>query len=127
QEEVIFEYALCHRCAKNLRQELSKDSLQTMKRALQQSSVRKTVDQCRVCELPRHDLLSYTIVGMCLGSDMLYHDVPILLCEPCLEDIVANFSQQTKDTLDDFQDRNFPGPPGLEEDLPKPKRKVVLV
>lgn len=126
-DEVIYEYALCEGCAKSLKGEMSKESTKYLKKALKGPVLKTTTDGCRVCGLPKHELPSYNIVGACLGNEMLFWDVPILICEPCLEVITEGLSQKTKDILDDFEERNFPGPPEMEIDLPKPRRKVVVL
>lgn len=125
--EVIYEYALCNECARDLRGEMSRDSLKHLKKALRKPRLKSTIDGCRVCGLPKHELPSYTIVGSCLGGDMLFWDVPVLICEPCLESITEGLSKKTRDILEDFEERNFPGPPEMEIDLPRPKRKVLIV
>lgn len=125
--EVIIEYALCDECGKSLRKEMSKESTKYLKKALRRSVLKTTTDGCRSCGIPKHELPSYTIVGACVGDSMLFWNVPILICEPCLEVISEGLSKETRDMMDDFEERNFPGPPELELDLPRPKRKVVLL
>ena len=126
-DEVIYEYALCDDCCEDLRSEMSKESMKHLKRALRRPLLKTTIEGCRCCGLPKHELLSYTIVGSCLGSEMIFWNVPVLICDDCLEAITEGLSKQTRDILDDFEERNFPGPPGMEVDLPKTKRKVMLV
>lgn len=126
-DEVIIEYALCDDCSKGLRTEMSKESAKYLKRALRRPVLKATTDGCRCCGLPKHELPSYTIVGACMGTSMLFWNVPILICSPCLEAISEGLSKETRDMMDDFEERNFPGPPEFELDLPQPKRKVVLL
>ena len=126
-DEVIYEYALCDDCSKDLRGEMSKESTKYLKKAMKRPLLKTTTDGCRICALPKHELPSYTIVGACMGADMLFWNVPILICEPCLELISEGLSKETKDILDDFEERNFPGPPEMEIDLPKPRRKVAVL
>lgn len=122
-DEVIYEYALCDDCCKGLRKQLSKDSLKHIRRSLKRPLLKATIDGCRICALPRHELPSHVIVGSCVGDQMLFLGVPILLCEPCLETISEGLSKETQDILDDFEERNFPGPPEMALDLPEPTRK----
>ena len=126
-DEVVYEYALCDKCSKDLGGELSKESTKHLKKTLRRPILKGTIDGCRKCGIPRHELPSYSIVGACLGQEMIFWNVPILICEPCLELITEGLSKQTRDVLDDFEERNFPGPPEMELDLPRPKRKVILL
>ncbi len=125
--EVLYEYALCHDCGLDLRGEISKESMRHMKRAFRGPKLKTTTDGCRACGLPKHELPSYTIVGSCMGAEMVFWNVPILICEPCIEAMSEGLSQETKDVLDDFEERNFPGPPEMELDLPQPKRRKVVL
>lgn len=125
--EVIYEYALCGDCCKSMKGEMSKESTKHLKKSLKRPILKTTIDGCRCCGIPKHELPSYTIVGSCLGNDMIFWNVPVLICEPCLETISEGLSKQTRDMLDDFEQRNFPGPPEFEIDLPQPRKKVVLI
>ncbi|MEM7396573.1 MAG: hypothetical protein AAF492_29940 [Verrucomicrobiota bacterium] len=126
-DEVVYEFALCDACCKDLRNDLSKESRRFIEHSLKRPLLKATTEGCRICGLPRHELPSYVLVGACLGTDMIFWNVPFLLCDPCLEKISTGLSRQTRDVLDDFEERNFPGPPEMEIDLPKPKRKPVLI
>ena len=126
ENEVIFEYAMCEDCAKGFRCELSKESLKHVKRMLRRPKMKETTDGCRMCALPRHELLSYTIIGSCVGPTMMYWSFPMLICGDCMEKILEGLSKQSRDAFDDFEERNFPGPPASELDIPRPKR-VMLV
>lgn len=128
-DEVVYEYALCNDCAQNLSGEMSKDSTKHLKRCLKRPILKATIDGCRICGLPRDELPSYAMVGGCLGDEMIFWNVPILICEPCLETVYEGLSKKTRDIMDDFEERNFPGPPEMELDLPEPspRRKVVII
>ncbi|MDF1751342.1 MAG: hypothetical protein P1U89_01065 [Verrucomicrobiales bacterium] len=125
--EVIYEYALCDSCCKDLRGEMSKESMKHLKKALKRPVLKTTIDGCRCCGIPRSELPGFTIVGACVGNHMIFWDAPVLICDPCLETISEGLSKQTRDLLDDFEVRNFPGPPEMEIDLPKTRRKVVVI
>ncbi|MDF1810639.1 MAG: hypothetical protein P1V20_00425 [Verrucomicrobiales bacterium] len=126
-DELIYEYALCESCCRDLRGEMSKESMKYLKKALRKPVLKTTIDGCRCCGLPRLELPGYTLIGSCLGREMIFWNVPVLICEPCLAIIAEGLSKQTRDIMDDFEERNFPGPPEAEIDLPKPRRKVVLM
>lgn len=118
QSEVIYEYALCQNCAGNMQEELSKESKKSVRRYIKKHRrVKQDFSRCNFCLIDRDELLGYNLMGACIGYSMLHFNVPMLICEDCLEGLTAELSEQTRKRLDRFQDEFFPGPPGEVEDI----------
>ena len=125
--EVIYEYALCVDCGKNLKDDLSKESMKAVKRFLRRNRVvKETLEACSCCGLPKHELPSYQIVGQFSGDEMLNWNLPLLICEACVEELSEQLSKQTRDRLDGFLDEHFPGPPEMDVPLPTRSRPILI-
>ncbi len=125
--EVIYEYALCVECAGKLRQELSTESRKAIKRYLRRHRVvKQTLESCGCCGLPREELPSYQIIGQFSGEEMLNWNLPMLICESCVEDLAEHLSKQTRDRLDGFLDEHFPGPPEMDVPIPTRTRPILI-
>ncbi|MCB1229883.1 MAG: hypothetical protein KDN19_06435 [Verrucomicrobiae bacterium] len=125
--EVIYEYALCVECAKKLREELSRESKKAIKRYLRRNrTVKQTLEACTCCRLPKEELPSYQIIGQFSGEEMLNWNLPMLICEPCVDGLAEHLSKQTRDRLDGFLDEHFPGPPEMDVPLPTRSRPVLI-
>lgn len=112
--ETLGELALCLRCGRRILNELSTDSMSSM-RAFFDAHYHVSVDlwHCHFCGRTRRARKPHTLVALCEKAHLL-HPV-IVLCGCCGEDLQASISQKSSEALADFIRRTFPGvPDGLE-------------
>ncbi len=108
-KEVVFEYAICLDCGKNLMKEFSKESSaaseEYMVKHYQPSS---DWEECHLCQSSSEEFSEYSVRAMCQGSQMLAF---IVICHKCMEKMQELISEQTRKTMGDFIENNFPGIP----------------
>jgi len=114
QGEVIFEYALCMRCAEILMHEFSEESLRNIAEYLEREElelgVLEDTTACHRCG--RRDSTfaeEYTVTGMLIGTSLMMG--PLMVCAPCLEGMESVLSKQTREAHGHFIEKNFPGVP----------------
>ncbi len=109
-KEVVFEMAVCQKCAEATAREFSEESMDALKGFLLSNfkPARETV-HCHFCGFPRALTSGYTIVGACKASCLLVP--PIVLCDRCSEKLQAGLSRKTREAQQDFVENNFPGVP----------------
>ncbi|MCP5541992.1 MAG: hypothetical protein H7A52_17755 [Akkermansiaceae bacterium] len=118
ESEVLFEYALCLPCLKNLYEESSEESRERLMR-FQMERYREVsgFEECVFCDTwrPGEGRAEYGLIGICLGLDLLESN---LVCGGCMEAMSALVSEQTRKSWDRFVEENFPGVPAGFEPMP---------
>ena len=112
--EVVFELAVCARCAMETMREFSEESLariQTFLSKRYRPSLR--LDHCHFCRKALDEGTDHEIGAPCMGSGLLRPVV--LICAECSRSSQENLSQKTRNTWKDFVDRNIPGVPDALE------------
>ena len=120
RDEVVMEFAMCVECALDLRAEISEESYQRMSQFMEENrKLSQTYEQCNFCGTPRSECQEFTIAAACLGTEMIIHEYPLMVCGQCHSKLDVLLSKQTRDTFDGFIGEHFPGPPELEQPLPR--------
>ncbi len=130
--ELIFEYALCHRCQENLKSELSEKSIQNInmyyklyvdfeKRTEKiMSNSNKSVDiwisNCIITGTPIEEEEEFTIGGLFYNHKLVLDAMPFALSSKAIYEMQEILSKKTKEFLDGFQNEIFP--PEIREKLP---------
>jgi len=116
--EVIFEYALCVPCLKNMMEESSEESRERLMK-FQEENFRYVsgFDECALCDTSRDDpkVKEFGLVGMCQGTGLLDSN---MICGGCMEKMSELVSKQTRSSWDRFVEENFPGVPSDFEPMP---------
>lgn len=138
--DVIFEYAICIKCAERMRSAMSKESFSNLESYFAQNiNVEKRMNlmqthphqpdewmrECMVTGMQKNEMTEYQIFAHCKGTKLVMGQMPYLISGQTLEELSSLLSNETLDELDKFSTRHFGPPPGLEEDLPI--RRVVMV
>jgi hypothetical protein len=141
-EEVVFEFAICHRCNMKMHQEISEESRKIMEHYMQQHvgmnfarsndlATENELDfndwtrQCAATGKDASELDEYTIVAQGKGDKLQYGFLPMMLSFEVQDDLQEMLSEETKGFLDDFSKTHFSGPPGVEE-LIGPRRPFLV-
>lgn len=139
--DTVFEYAMCMKCAEEMTNSLSKESLERMESYftsnvnLQERMEWMMQDplpdpgqwlaHCAIKGTPVEELTEYQIVGHFKGESMLLSIFPYLLSGEAMDELAALLSNKTLDILDDFGGRHFGLPPEFS-DMPRPRFMPVL-
>ena len=108
--EVLFEMAICRRCGEQVAKEFSEESIEAMKGFLLSNfKPDKDASHCHFCTFPLALLEGWTMVGACKENRLIFP--PIILCEPCSENLQQRLSKTTRDVQDEFIRDHFPGVP----------------
>ncbi len=139
--DVIFEYAICMRCAEGMRKKMSKESMQSIQQYFSENvnfidrmqimqahpdNPEAWMQQCLVKGTQANQLEEYQIYAHCKGKQLVTAQMPYLISSHALDEIAHLLSNETLDELDGFMDQHFGPPPELMEPLPG-RRRVVLV
>ncbi len=131
--EVIFEYALCYPCRYQLRDDLSKKSLELVAHFFEERvDVKRRREQliatfpdhepwleaCILTGRRRSECESYNIYAECQAGDLIFSYMPFMISSEGMEELEKVLSRKTRDRLDDFV-RDVLGLPGDCLGLPK--------
>ncbi|MGI9525760.1 MAG: hypothetical protein ACR2MS_01475 [Weeksellaceae bacterium] len=129
---VIFEYAICENCKRDMMQHISKESMQKMQGFMMEH-------QREVDDMMQHDvdLEHCTFTGKSLAETQEYHLVavirnnevqmsPVIFGDEIMEQYQSLLSEETKGFFEDFYDNFIDIPPALAKILGK-KMKPVLI
>lgn len=109
-KEVVFEMAVCQKCAEVVSKEFSEESMEALKSFLLSNfKPSSETTQCNFCGIPRALASGYAIVGACKLTYLLSH--ALVLCDRCNEQLVSVLSKKTRDAQEEFMRNNFPGVP----------------
>lgn len=123
--QVLFEYAVCDDCSEEIREEFSKESMQNMQMyflehladrtaEIEEQSLKEKLGQCLLKNTPLNEEQEYAIVARANGSKLLKSHYPFAIGVTAMDELQELLSEQTRDLLDDFVNRNFTGPPEFE-------------
>jgi hypothetical protein len=116
--EVVFELAVCARCASLAAQDFSQESFESIQRFLtDRYRPSLELNHCHFCTRPLggDEPGEYEVGAYCRGTFLLRPIV--VICTPCSEQSQENLSEQTRKAWGDFVDQNLPGVPfSLEPD-----------
>lgn len=134
-DEVIFEFAICMQCAHDMRNELSKESLQKMEQFQREELLPHLsnhedpdsfdFDHCAVTGKSIKDSDEYSYHALCQGDQIYPGMKPYVVSSEILDKIGDQLSDKTIDAMDDFKGRHFTGPPEVAK-LLSPKRLISI-
>lgn len=136
--DVIFEYAICTKCADEIRQRLSKSSMQKMMAYFAENvnmkkrseivsahpdEPEKWMDNCLIKGVHREHSREYQLYAQCVYDRLLLPDMPYMISSAAMDEMANLLSNQTLGEMDDFIGKHF-GPPAEVSTGP---RNLVLV
>lgn len=138
--EVIFEYAMCMKCAAQMNASLSEESRERINhyfasntdlaarrsKLLERKSrrIQPWIDKCIIKNTPIKDSKEYQIVAQCDGKHLLFTYSPFAISFEAMDEIADLLSEKSRGEIDDFMGKFFTGPPEVSEIL---KRRLVLI
>ncbi|MDC1067771.1 hypothetical protein OAQ99_01285 [Candidatus Kapabacteria bacterium] len=139
--DIIFEYAICLECALEMRETLSKDSMEKIDSFFDEKvnllsrwksltrdgkyDINDWVSNCLITNKPVKDLNEYQIYAHCESDRMLFSLMPYVVSGEVIDHVSGLLSQKTKDELDGFMGKYLGPPPSIREIL-KDKTPVFI-
>jgi hypothetical protein len=127
-EELLFEIAVCHDCARSMRTQLSQDSrkavneffyreFMTRLQELRDADDDYLMAHCLLSGKPMDQMKEYQIYAHCKGNHMADHGAAYILSDEVIESIQELLSDETRDQLRKFSDDHLGTPPELQKIL----------
>jgi hypothetical protein len=135
--DTIFEYAICMHCYEELGRAMSEESKKNIndyyqinvdfesRRNQLTNSIDEWISECLIKHTRRSQLSEYQIIGQFQANQMLYYNLPILLSEEAIDEMMQLLSNATLDEMGRFKDR-FLGIPPEWRDLFEDRKFVFL-
>ena len=134
--ECVMEYALCHSCRGDMVASISEESVRFVQTFFEQhidpmrwigqftaggdDDPECLVADCFACGCRRDAAGGFGISAMFQAPGTLeIGPMPVMICQDCSMKVEEGLSKQTRDSWQRFVDENFPGPPGLDEPVPR--------
>lgn len=120
-EQVLFEYAICMDCIKDVQDEISEESAENIKQHMlaKMEAVRdrpfEGTNACLWSGIPREELDEFQLIAKCVGDKTFSFQPPFMVSGAMMEELDGLLSAKTRDTLDRFMDDNFGPPPEFRE------------
>lgn len=138
--EPIMEIAVCHDCHQRLQAEYSQESrerimnfhldhgdLPNRLKHLQDQpldTLAPWVGTCLTCDHSRDDCDEHVIATHCIEDVMIYGEAPIMICGECMERLVEQLSESTRDSYDRWQQRCLPMAPAEPDRGPRVRMPI---
>lgn len=139
-DETIMEMAICCDCHDKLQKSYSKESMdriwnfyldhgdfpERLKKfhALPVGNPDFWINSCMTCGTARSSLPEYVVAAQVLDGDLVYGECPLMICFRCMDKIVGQLSQESRDAYDRWLDRVLPLAPETSDD--KPRARIFI-
>ncbi|MEQ8470254.1 MAG: hypothetical protein RIC35_03675 [Marinoscillum sp.] len=137
-EDVIFDYAICMKCAMEVQQNLSKESMRSIQQYMEENMQIEArakqmqfmnadysgfVDECLISNRPKNSCDEYQVFAYCRGDKMNLQMPPYMISGQILDEISELLSDETRDELNGFFNKHFSPAPGMFE----PDPRLILI
>lgn len=139
-EDIVFEYAMCEKCAMQMSSAMSEESMGKISdyfqsqvdfagrhrylRQEQPPKLENWIGNCIVKGTPKEELTEYQVLGQFSGENMVMFMFPYMIGGEAMKEVSMLLSNETLGEIDNFMD-NFGLPPELK-DLWKDKPIMVF-
>lgn len=133
--EPIMEVAICHQCHHQLQSEYSEESRDKiinfhidhgdLPNRLEKlhdkptDSLAPWIGTCLTCDQSLDDCEEYILATQCINDVMVFGEAPIMMCGACMEKLVGQLSETTRDSNDRWRQRCLPMAPAEPDKGPK--------
>jgi len=130
-KDVVFEYAMCSKCAQNMQQSISIESQQSMQnyfasqagfmskiqayQAGKGDSINELLSKCTITGKSIDEMPEYMIFGHFKGDKMIASTMPYVVGNFVMDALSELLSTETLDEMNGFKDQYFGGPVELED------------
>ncbi|MXV39194.1 hypothetical protein GO491_10975 [Flavobacteriaceae bacterium Ap0902] len=132
QHSVIFEYAICEVCKRDMVQHVSKESMQRMQVFMMEHQAEVQgmmahdmgLEQCTFTGKPLEETEEYHVVAVIRDGELQM--TPVIFGDEVMRTYQELLSEETKGFFDDFYDKFIDIPPALAKILGKKVKPVLL-
>ena len=133
--EPIMEVALCYDCHQQLQADYSEESRDAiinfhldhadLPNRLEQlhdqptDSLTPWIGSCLTCQRSLGECDEYILATQCIQDVMVFGEVPVMVCGTCMQTLVSQLSEKTRDENDRWRQRCLPMAPAQPDDGPK--------
>lgn len=141
KREVIFELAYCMKCLQGVHDTLSEESRQRIQTYFNANTELDKRDEelnkyelfevdvwlqnCIIKNKSIDEVKEFQIYALCVGSQILYHQAPYMVCGEAVDEIGELLSNKSLDILNDFMTDIIDVPPEFNE-LFKTKTPIIF-
>lgn len=130
-KDVVFDYAICMDCADNLRNEISKESWDSMMRYFQENmdlqqridmqnqSPEENLKQCMIKKTNIDLCREYQVYAHCKGGKLNMENPPYMISGEVMDELLPLLSDKTIDEMNGFFKKHFSPDPSFFEPTPK--------
>jgi hypothetical protein len=126
QDELVQEMVVCLDCGKEMQKTYSAESAQAIQRFFSRLSLVRRLQivannefnrlgamtaRCCLCDAPKEKVTHYVEYAHCVGTEVVYHVYPAMLCEDCILQANELLSKETRERWRRFYDEHFGFPP----------------
>lgn len=83
-------------------------------------------NSCITCGSLRRNASEYVVAAQCIDGKLVYGETPMMVCMTCMDKIVGLLSNDSQDTYDRWMDHVCPPDPGLANDTPNWRKRVLF-
>lgn len=139
--DVIFEYAMCMDCYQNISKSMSQESKENIEHYFSENvnlDIRRTnllkkeipvienwTSNCIIKGTPIDELTEYQIACQCDGEFMLFTNMPFLIGNVALDEMMNLLSNKTIGEINGFKDRFFAPDPDLQKLIDEPTLLIL--
>ena len=139
--ECVMEYALCHECREGMIASISEESAAHVRKFFEDhidplrwfgqfagsDGPESLVASCFACGCDRGEAEGFGISAMFSAPGVLdVGPLPVMICQACSARMEAGLSKATRESWQRFVEENFPGPPGMDETLPRHRMPAMF-
>lgn len=129
---VIFEYAICEGCKREMMKKISQESLMKMQNFMSEHqnemqemmNIPGDMDHCSFSQRPIEELDEYHVIAAVLNGEPQFQ--PMVFGPEFLESYQELLSEKTKEAFDDFNDNFIDIPPELKRIWDKDVKPVLI-
>lgn len=135
-KDTVFDYAMCMKCAEDMRKEISKESWSSMMKyfeenidvmtrlEIQERSPEDSIKNCMVKKTQIEKCSEYQIYAHCKGSKLNMQNPPYMISGEVMEELLPLLSEKTIDEMNGFMNKHFSPDPSIMEPVPP---RLILV
>ena len=140
--EIIYEYAICMDCAGGMQDEISEESLQSIKDLFEEHSfnalmkleylhssdiydMKAWTERCTFTGKETRLCSEFTVTGLFENGNLVYEHGPMVVSDDFMEMIQDVLSKKTRDYFDGFRDEYFDLPPDIKDIINSPTVGII--
>ncbi len=140
--EIVYEYAICMDCASGVQDEISEESMESLKNLYEEYSlnmlmkleylhetekynIESWTERCSFTGKELRNCSEYSVSAIIEGGKMVYEHAPLAVSDEFMELVQEQMSKKTRDYFDGFKDNFFDLPPEIKNLINGPTVGII--